>query len=105
MLWAHGRQRVGREDRAGVRRLARAGEGGGDEPMEQFRAMLLAGAYSDFVTDMQVLKQAMGPAGSGVILTTTWHTPEPPAWVPYESSKAAKNRLVYALGHHLREKG
>ena len=40
-----------------------------------------------------------------MIITTTWHTPEPPAWVPYESSKAAKNRLVYALGHHLREKG
>ena len=76
-----------------------------DEPMEQFRAMLLAGAYSDFVTDMTVLKQAMGPAGAGIILTTTWHTPEPPAWVPYESSKAAKNRLVYALGHHLRAKG
>ena len=76
-----------------------------DEPMEQFRAMLLAGAYSDFVTDMTVLKHAMGPAGAGIILTTTWHTPEPPAWVPYESSKAAKNRLVYALGHHLREKG
>ena len=76
-----------------------------DEPMEQFRAMLLAGAYSDFVTDMTVLKHAMGPAGRGIILTTTWHTPEPPAWVPYESSKAAKNRLVYALGHHLREKG
>jgi NAD(P)-dependent dehydrogenase (short-subunit alcohol dehydrogenase family) len=76
-----------------------------DEPMEQFRAMLLAGAYSDFVTDMTVLKHAMGPAGGGIIVTTTWHTPEPPAWVPYESSKAAKNRLVYALGHHLREKG
>ncbi len=76
-----------------------------DEPMEQFRAMLLAGAYSDFVTDMTVLKHAMGPAGQGIILTTTWHTPEPPGWVPYESSKAAKNRLVYALGHHLREKG
>jgi NAD(P)-dependent dehydrogenase (short-subunit alcohol dehydrogenase family) len=28
-----------------------------DEPMEQFRAMLLAGAYSDFVTDMAVLEQ------------------------------------------------
>jgi len=76
-----------------------------DEPTSQFRDMLMAGAYSDFVTDMTVLKHAMGPAGSGIILTTTWHTPEPPAWVPYESSKAAKNRLVYALGHHLREKG
>jgi NAD(P)-dependent dehydrogenase (short-subunit alcohol dehydrogenase family) len=76
-----------------------------DEPMTQFRDMLLAGAYSDFVTDLTVLKHAMGPAGRGVIITTTWHTPEPPAWVPYESSKAAKNRLVYALGHHLREKG
>ena len=76
-----------------------------DEPMEQFRAMLLAGAYSDYVTSLTVLKHAMGPAGAGIILTTTWHTPEPPAWLPYESSKAAKNRLVYALGHHLREKG
>ena len=76
-----------------------------DEPMEQFKAMLLAGAYSDYVTNLTVLKHAMGPAGAGIIVTTTWHTPEPPAWVPYESSKAAKNRLVYALGHHLREKG
>ncbi len=82
-----------------------SGEEVWDEPMTQFRDMLLAGAYSDFVTDMTVLKHAMGPAGRGIILTTTWHTPEPPAWVPYESSKAAKNRLVYALGHHLREKG
>jgi NAD(P)-dependent dehydrogenase (short-subunit alcohol dehydrogenase family) len=76
-----------------------------DEPMDQFRQMLLAGAYSDFVTSMTALRQIMGPAGAGIIVTTTWHTPEPPAWVPYESSKAAKNRLVYALGHHLREKG
>ena len=76
-----------------------------DEPMDQFRAMLLAGAYSDFVTSMLTLRLAMGPARRGLILTTTWHTPEPPAWLPYESSKAAKNRLVYALGHHLREKG
>jgi NAD(P)-dependent dehydrogenase (short-subunit alcohol dehydrogenase family) len=76
-----------------------------DESMQQFKDMLMAGAYSDFVTDLTVLKHAMGPAGAGIILTTTWHTPEPPAWVPYESSKAAKNRLVYALGHHLREKG
>jgi NAD(P)-dependent dehydrogenase (short-subunit alcohol dehydrogenase family) len=76
-----------------------------DEPMEQFRSMLLAGAYSDFVTSMLTLRLAMGPAGAGTILTTTWHTPEPPAWVPYESSKAAKNRLVYALGYHLQDKG
>jgi NAD(P)-dependent dehydrogenase (short-subunit alcohol dehydrogenase family) len=76
-----------------------------DEPMEQFRAMLLAGAYSDFVTSMLTLRLAMGPARRGLILTTTWHTPEPPAWVPYESSKAAKNRLVYALGYHLQETG
>lgn len=76
-----------------------------DEPLDQFRAMLLGGAYSDYVTSLTVLKQAMGPAGAGTIITTTWHTPEPPAWLPYESSKAAKNRLVYALGHHLREKG
>ena len=76
-----------------------------DEPLDQFKAMLLAGAYSDYVTSLTVLKHAMGPAAAGIILTTTWHTPEPPAWLPYESSKAAKNRLVYALGHHLREKG
>jgi NAD(P)-dependent dehydrogenase (short-subunit alcohol dehydrogenase family) len=76
-----------------------------DESMQQFKDMLLGGAYSDFVTSLTVLKHAMGPAGAGIILTTTWHTPEPPAWLPYESSKAAKNRLVYALGHHLREKG
>ena len=82
-----------------------SGEEVWDEPMTQFKDMLLAGAYSDFVTDMTVLKHAMGPAGRGLIVTTTWHTPEPPAWVPYESSKAAKNRLVYALAHHLRDKG
>ena len=76
-----------------------------DESMEQFRAMLLAGAYSDFVTTMLTLRLAMGPARAGLVLTTTWHTPEPPAWVPYESSKAAKNRLVYALGYHLQDKG
>jgi NAD(P)-dependent dehydrogenase (short-subunit alcohol dehydrogenase family) len=76
-----------------------------DEPLDQFRAMLLAGAYSDFVTSMLALRLSMGPARSGIILTTTWHTPEPPAWVPYESSKAAKNRLVYALGYHLQDKG
>ncbi|QIG44191.1 SDR family NAD(P)-dependent oxidoreductase [Nocardioides anomalus] len=76
-----------------------------DEPMEQFRDMLLAGAYSDYVTTMLTLRLAMGPAGRGRVLTTTWHTPEPPAWVPYEASKAAKNRLVYALGYHLQTRG
>ncbi len=76
-----------------------------DEPFEQFRAMLLAGAYSDYVTSLTVLRLAMGPTERGLILTTTWHTPEPPVWLPYESSKAAKNRLVYALGYHLRGKG
>ncbi len=84
---------------------APSGEEVWDEPLDQFRAMLLAGAYSDYVTSLTVLKHAMGPAGAGTIITTTWHTPEPPAWLPYESSKAAKNRLAYALGHHLREKG
>lgn len=76
-----------------------------DEPLDQFRAMLLAGPYSDFVTSMLTLRLAMAPAGRGLILTTTWHTPEPPAWLPYESSKAAKNRLVYALGYHLQPQG
>ena len=50
-----------------------------DEPMEQFRAMLLAGAYSDFVTSVLALRLDMGPRQKGLILTTTWHTPEPPA--------------------------
>lgn len=67
--------------------------------------MLLAGAYSDFVTSLLTLRLAMGLAGRGIILTTTWHTPEPPVWLPYEASKAAKNRLVYALGFHLQVKG
>ena len=26
-------------------------------------------------------------------------------WPPYETSKAAKNRLVHVLGYHLRDKG
>ena len=26
-------------------------------------------------------------------------------WLPYEGSKAAKNRLVYVLGYHLKNKG
>ncbi len=81
-----------------------SGEEVWDEPLDQFRAMLLAGAYSDYVTSLIVLRRSMGPAGRGRIITTTWHTPEPPAWLPYESSKAAKNRLVTALGHHLRDK-
>ncbi len=76
-----------------------------DEPLDQFRNMLLAGAYSDYLTSLLVLKYLMGPLHRGMIITTTWITPEPPAWLPYESSKAAKNRLVYALGYHLRDKG
>lgn len=76
-----------------------------DEPLDQFKHMLLAGAYSDYVTSLLVLKYLMGPAKKGLIITTTWHTAEPPMWLPYESSKAAKNRLVYALGYHLRELG
>jgi len=82
-----------------------SGEEVWDEPMDQFRAMLLAGPYSDFVTSLLTLRHAMGPAGRGLVLTTTWHTPEPPAWLPYEASKAAKNRLVYALAYHLQPKG
>ena len=75
------------------------------EPLEQFRNMLLAGAYSDYVTSLLVLKYLMGPVNKGMIITTTWINPEPPAWLPYEASKAAKNRLVYALGYHLKDKG
>ncbi len=76
-----------------------------DEPPEQLRHMLLAGAYSDSLTGLLALKHLMGPAGRGMIITTTWHTAEPPGWLPYEVSKAAKNRLVYTLGHHLRNRG
>jgi NAD(P)-dependent dehydrogenase (short-subunit alcohol dehydrogenase family) len=76
-----------------------------DEPLDPFRHMLLAGAYSDYITSLLVLKHLMGPIKKGLIITTTWHTAEPPMWLPYEASKAAKNRLVYALGYHLRDKG
>ncbi len=82
-----------------------SGEEVWDEPLEQFRHMLLAGAYADYITSLLVLKHLMGPIKQGIILTTTWHTPEPPAWLPYEGSKAAKNRLVATLGYHLKEKG
>lgn len=82
-----------------------SGEEVWDEPLEQFRKMLLAGAYADYVTSLLALKHLMGAAKRGILITTTWHTPEPPDWLPYEGSKAAKNRLVYALGYHLRSKG
>lgn len=84
---------------------SQSGENVWDEPLDQFKFMLLAGAYSDYVTSLLVLKHLMGPAKKGLIITTTWHTAEPPMWLPYESSKAAKNRLVYALGYHLKDKG
>lgn len=76
-----------------------------DEPLDQFKHMLLAGAYSDYITSLLVLKYLMGPIQKGLIITTTWHTAEPPMWLPYEASKAAKNRLVYTLGYHLKDKG
>ncbi|GAA5534908.1 SDR family NAD(P)-dependent oxidoreductase [Deinococcus aluminii] len=86
-----------------------AGAGGGpevwDEPLEGLRNMLLAGAYSDYVTSLLALKHLMGGQGHGLIVSTTWHTDEPPGWLPYEVSKAAKNRLVYVLGHKLRDRG
>jgi NAD(P)-dependent dehydrogenase (short-subunit alcohol dehydrogenase family) len=82
-----------------------AGENVWDEPLDQFKNMLLAGAYSDYITSLTVLKHLMGPVMKGLIITTTWHTAEPPMWLPYEASKAAKNRLVYTLGYHLRDKG
>jgi len=82
-----------------------SGENVWDEPLDQFKHMLLAGAYSDYVTSLLVLKYLMAPIQKGLILTTTWHTAEPPMWLPYETSKAAKNRLVYVLGDHLSDKG
>lgn len=75
-----------------------------EEPLKQLKGMLLGGAYSDYLTSLLALKHLMGAAQTGVIINTTWHTDEPPAWLPYEVSKAAKNRLVYALGHHLQGK-
>ncbi len=82
-----------------------SGESVWDEPLDQFKNMLLAGPYSDYVTSLLVLKYLMGPIQKGLIITTTWHTAEPPLWLPYEASKAAKNRLVYVLGYYLRDKG
>ncbi len=76
-----------------------------EEPLDQFKHMLLAGPYSDYITSLLVLKYLMGPIQKGLIITTTWHTAEPPMWLPYEASKAAKNRLVYVLGYHLKDKG
>ena len=76
-----------------------------EEPLDQFKHMLLAGPYSDYITSLLVLKYLMGPIQKGLIITTTWHTAEPPMWLPYEASKAAKNRLVYTLGYHLKDKG
>lgn len=82
-----------------------SGEEVWEEPLDQFRNMLLAGPYSDFITSLLVLKHLMGPIQEGLIITTTWHTAEPPMWPPYEASKAAKNRLVYVLGYHLKDQG
>jgi NAD(P)-dependent dehydrogenase (short-subunit alcohol dehydrogenase family) len=82
-----------------------SGENVWDEPLDQFKHMLLAGAYSDYITSLIVLKYLMGPIQKGLIIITTWHTAEPPMWLPYEASKAAKNRLVYTLSYHLRDKG
>jgi NAD(P)-dependent dehydrogenase (short-subunit alcohol dehydrogenase family) len=82
-----------------------SGEDVWEEPLDQFKNMLLAGPYSDYITSLLVLKYLMGPSQKGLIITTTWHTAEPPMWLPYEASKAAKNRLVYALGYHLKDKG
>jgi NAD(P)-dependent dehydrogenase (short-subunit alcohol dehydrogenase family) len=82
-----------------------SGEEVWEEPLDQFEHMLLAGPYSDYITSLLVLKYLMGPIQKGLILTTTWHTAEPPMWLPYEASKAAKNRLVYVLGYHLKDKG
>ena len=76
-----------------------------EEPLDQFKNMLLAGPYSDYITSLLVLKYLMGPIQKGLIINTTWHTAEPPMWLPYEASKAAKNRLVYTLGYHLKDKG
>ena len=82
-----------------------SGESVWDEPLDQFKYMLLAGPYSDYITSLLVLKYLMGPIQKGLIINTTWHTAEPPMWLPYEASKAAKNRLVYVLGYHLKDKG
>jgi NAD(P)-dependent dehydrogenase (short-subunit alcohol dehydrogenase family) len=84
---------------------SQSGEEVWEEPLDQFKHMLLAGPYSDYITSLLVLKYLMGPIQKGLIITTTWHTAEPPLWLPYEASKAAKNRLVYVLGYYLKDKG
>src|SRR5687767_17621 len=38
-----------------------SGENVWDEPLDQFKHMLLAGAYSDYITSLLVLKYLMGP--------------------------------------------
>ena len=84
---------------------AESGEEVWEEPLDQFKHMLLAGPYSDNITSLLALKYLMGPIQKGLIITSTWHTAVPPMWTPYEASKAAKNRLVYVLGYHLKAKG
>lgn len=80
-----------------------------EEPPAQLKNDLLAGAYSDYLTSLLALRHglaAQAKAGhAALIVNTTWHTDEPPGWLPYEVSKAAKNRLTYALGHKLRGLG
>ncbi|GAA5514121.1 7-alpha-hydroxysteroid dehydrogenase [Deinococcus carri] len=67
-----------------------AGAGGGpevwDEPLEGLRNMLLAGAYSDYVTSLLALRHLMGKQERGLIVSTTWHTDEPPGWLPYDTN-------------------
>ncbi len=82
-----------------------SGEEVWEEPLDQFEHMLLAGPYSDYITNLLVLKYLMGPIKKGLIINTTWHTAESPLWLPYEASKAAKNRIVYVLGYYLKDKG
>jgi NAD(P)-dependent dehydrogenase (short-subunit alcohol dehydrogenase family) len=83
-----------------------------EEPPAQLRQSLLAGAYSDYLTSLLALRHGLAaqartaePGLRPLIINTTWHTDEPPGWLPYEVSKAAKNRLTYALGHKLRDLG
>ena len=76
-----------------------------DEDLMRLQDMLQAGAYSDYLTSMLALRHFMVHAARGLIVSTTWHTDEPPSWLPYEVSKAAKNRFVYALAHQLRGRG
>jgi NAD(P)-dependent dehydrogenase (short-subunit alcohol dehydrogenase family) len=83
-----------------------SGESVWDEPLDQFKHMLLAGAYSDYINQPH---RAQISDGSHPKRHHSQHhlahTPNHPCGYLMKASKAAKNRLVYTLGYHLKDKG